>query len=159
MFYGSLLGFIFLVVSLQAFPSFWSRTTDYLGGNVTAFKNSLFEKSHSWSSMLTVDANNIINQMIQHGGLFVSPAIERDLKLVGEFCQADSCQLNVVERRMLIHNFTVRLPDDPSHDDALRVGRIALQWDSYMKPCVEIEVDDVFILVDFFNVLLTKNNW
>ena len=109
--------------------------------------------------MLTVDANNIINQMIQHGGLFVSPALERDLKLVGEFCQADSCQLNVVERRMLIHNFTVRLPDDPSHDDALRVGRIALRWDSYMKPCVEIEVDDVFILVDFFNVLLTKNNW
>ena len=160
-FYGSLLGLIFLAVSLQANPSFWSRTKDLLGekyGNVTGIKNTLFGHS-SWSSMLTVDPSNIVSQMIQHGGLLVSPAMDRDLKLMGKFCRAESCQLNVVERRLLIHNFTIRLPDDPSQDDALRIHRIALHWDSYRKPCVEIEVDDVFILVDFFNVFLTKNNW
>lgn len=110
--------------------------------------------------MLNVDPSNIVGHMIKHGGLLVSPAMDRDLKLMGEFCHADSCQLNVVERRLLIHNFTIRLPDDDSaQEDSLRIQRIAVQWDSYLKPCVEIEVDDVFILVDFFNVFLTQNNW
>ncbi|CAJ1954945.1 unnamed protein product [Cylindrotheca closterium] len=161
-FYSTLLGLIFLAVSLQANPSFWSRTTDFLGekyGNVTGIKKTLFGSS-SWSSMLTVDPSNIVSRMIHHGGLLVTPAMDRDLKLMGEFCLAEKVQLNVVERRLLIHNFTIRLPDDDSsHDDALRIHRIALHWDSYFKPCVEIEVDDVFILVDFFNVFLTKNNW
>ncbi len=41
----------------------------------------------------------------------------------------------------------------------MRVRRICIRWDSYIQPCLEIEVDDVDILIEFINILLTKNNW
>jgi len=42
---------------------------------------------------------------------------------------------------------------------ALRVGRFYLSWDSYLKPCVEMELDDVDLLVEFWNLMLTRTNW
>lgn len=109
-----------------------------------------------WSSMLTVDPSKIISLMIQHGGLLLPKYFENDLNALSQICHAERVQLNVVERKLLVHNFTVHLPDQ---EDAIRVGRVYLQWDSYLRPCVDIEVDDVDIFVEFMNVLLTKNNW
>lgn len=106
--------------------------------------------------MLTVDPSKIISLMIQHGGLLLPKYFENDLNALSQICHAERVQLNVVERKLLVHNFTVHLPDQ---EDAIRVGRVYLQWDSYLRPCVDIEVDDVDIFVEFMNVLLTKNNW
>jgi hypothetical protein len=61
-----------------------------------------------------------------------------------------------VAKELLLYNFTISMPrGKPS----LRVGRVYVRWDSYVKPCIDIEVDDVDLLVEFLNVLLTKTNW
>lgn len=107
--------------------------------------------------MLTVDPSQIVSTMMRHGGLLVSKSIDKDLKLLSKFCHAEKTDLNVVEKRLVIHNFTIQ--SGKKNEEALRIGRIALTWDSYRHPCVEVEVEDVFVLVDFFNILLTRNNW
>ena len=39
------------------------------------------------------------------------------------------------------------------------MGRLFLRWDSYRRPCIEIVVEDVDVLVDFVNLILSKTNW
>ena len=39
---------------------------------------------------------------------------------------------------------------------ALRVGRIYLTWDSYLKPCIDIEVEDADILIESVNLILNR---
>jgi hypothetical protein len=109
-----------------------------------------------WSSMLEVDPSKIISLMMRHGGLLIPKSAEKDLEVFSKVCHADGVKLNVIERKLLVENFTVHLP---GKEDALKVGRVFLRWDSYRKPCIEIEVDDVAITVEFLNVMLTKNNW
>jgi hypothetical protein len=141
---------LFLVGVLKAHPFF--------GFNKASWGTSGKNSGKSWSSMLTVDPSNIVSLMIKHGGLLVSKSIDADLKLISKFCHTGECQVNVVEKQLLIRDFSVRLPGSAGHE-ALRIGRIALRWNSYLKPCVEVEVDDVDVLVEFLNVLLTRNNW
>ena len=109
-----------------------------------------------WSSMLSVDPSKIVSMMIKHGGLLLPDSSKKDLDVLAKVCHAEDVKLNVVERKLEITNFSVRLPEE---EDALRIGRVYLRWDSYLRPCVEIEVDDVYVLVEFMNVLLSKNNW
>jgi hypothetical protein len=106
--------------------------------------------------MLTVDPSKIVALMVKHGGLLIPESSKKDLTVFAKVCHAQEVKLNVVEKRLVVHNFTVHLPDQ---QEALRIGRVALHWDSYLRPCVEIEVDDVYIMVEFFNVLFSKNNW
>jgi hypothetical protein len=140
----ALISLLFLVGVLNAHP-FWGGTSG---------KNS----DKSWSSMLAVDPSNIVSLMIKHGDLLVSKSIDADLKLLSKFCRSGECQVNVVEKKLLIRDFSVRLPGSAGQE-ALRIGRIVLRWNSYLKPCVEVEVEDVDVLVEFLNVLLTRNNW
>ena len=108
------------------------------------------------SSMLDVDPSKIISLMIRHGGLLIPKSAEKDLEVLSKVCHADSVKVNVIQRKLIVENFTVHLP---GKEDALKVGRVFLRWDSYRKPCIEIEVDDVAITLEFLNVMLTKNNW
>ena len=72
------------------------------------------------------------------------------------FLHVDEAKLNLIDRELIIRNFTVGLP---GQGDSLRVGRVDVRWDSYTKPCVDIEVDNVSVLVEFTNLALTRNNW
>lgn len=93
--------------------------------------------------------------------------IQKDLvDVLARVCRVQEVQLNVLEKELLFFNLTVRHPSSLSQNQqqqqqlpSLRIGRIRIKWDSYMKPCVDIEVDDVDILVEFSNLMLTRNNW
>jgi hypothetical protein len=116
------------------------------------------ENKKRWSNLLTIDPSNMIGHMMKHGGLVLPKNTEKDLKVFSKVCHVDEILLNVVERRMQIRNFVLHC--EGNRDDvALRIGRIYIEWDSYRKPCLSIEVDDIDILVEFMNIVLTKNNW
>jgi hypothetical protein len=150
--HGSILSFLVFLLLITsratAGPSPWGFNFRPKGDDKRA--------SSSWSSMLTVDPSKIVALMVKHGGLLIPESSKKDLKVFAKVCHAQEVKLNVVEKRLVVHNFTVHLPDQ---QEALRIGRVALHWDSYLRPCVEIEVDDVYIMVEFFNVLFSKNNW
>lgn len=114
------------------------------------------DEIRKWSSMLTVDPSKILSTMMKHGGLIIPKSSRKELEVFAKVCHADQVRLNVVQRKLEVKNFVVQLPGE---DEALRIGRVYLHWDSYIKPCIEIEVDNVSILVEFHNVIFTKNNW
>jgi len=109
-----------------------------------------------WSSFLTVDPAKIMGLLITRGGLVLPKYIQDELISTARVCSVDDAQLNLLERKMLFSNFTVALPGSPK---AVQVGRFYMTWDSYLKPCVDIELDDVTILVEFTNLMLTRTNW
>jgi hypothetical protein len=109
-----------------------------------------------WSALLTVDPAKIIGLLIHRGGLVLPKYVQDELVSTSKVCAVDAAQLNVMDRKIEFTNFTVALPGSPK---ALRVGRLLMTWDSYLKPCVDIELDDVDLLVEFTNLLLTKTNW
>jgi hypothetical protein len=111
-----------------------------------------------WSSLLTVDPSNIISHMVKHGGLVLPKNTEKDLKVFAKVCSVDEVLLNVVERKLQIRNFVLHVEGDRD-DVALRIGRVLVEWDSYLRPCLSVEVDDIEILVEFLNIMLSKNNW
>jgi len=117
------------------------------------------ENKKKWSSLLTVDPSKMVSIMAKHGGLVLPKHIvEKDLKVLSNTCHVDEVLLNVVERRLQLRNFTLYV--EGNRDDvALRVGRMYVQWDSYLRPCLSIEVDDVDINIEFLNIVLTRSNW
>jgi hypothetical protein len=112
---------------------------------------------NKWSSMLDVNPSKILSLMIRHGGLLIPDSIEPDLLVMGQVCHADSIRLNVVDRKLVVYNLTVHPPGEV--EDALRVERVYLHWDSYKQPCVDIEVDNVTVLIEFLNLMMTQHNW
>jgi len=134
----------------EASPNFpWHQKAD-----LATPKNK--ERKWKWTSMLTVDPAKILSILVRKGGLFIPKYVEKDLDVLRTVCACEKAELNVVERQMILYNFTIGLPNRKS---ALRVGRVYVYWDSYIKPCIDIEVDEVDILVEFTNLMLTKNNW
>eukprot|EP00591_Stephanopyxis_turris_P004993 CAMPEP_0195513556 /NCGR_PEP_ID=MMETSP0794_2-20130614/5187_1 /TAXON_ID=515487 /ORGANISM="Stephanopyxis turris, Strain CCMP 815" /LENGTH=352 /DNA_ID=CAMNT_0040641603 /DNA_START=184 /DNA_END=1242 /DNA_ORIENTATION=- len=110
--------------------------------------------------------------MTKHGGLVLTPSIEDDLNVLNKVCRCKEAYLDVFHRELEVLNFTVSLPpghynsgrgrdatDGNENPPALRIGRVYLKWDSYLAPCLEIVVEDVDILVEFLNLMLTKTNW
>ncbi len=125
------------------------------------------------SSFFKIDPKSIISNICKYGGIVLPKTVERDLKILEQTCDCDETSLDLINRNIEIINFTLCLPSSSSlskedggtggdykgNKPALRIGRIFIKWDSYMKPCLEIEVDDVDVLVEFVNVILTRNNW
>lgn len=95
--------------------------------------------------------------MIEHGGLVLPDSTRDDIVVLGELCHVKEVGLNVVERKLELRNFCVRLPNEDKA--ALHVERLYVEWDSYLKPCLKIKVENVKISLEFYNLLLTKNNW
>ena len=58
---------------------------------------------------------------------------------------------------MIVEGFTISHPDQ--EEASLFVEKFILKWDSYRKPCLEITLENVHLLMEFMNLLLTKNNW
>ena len=112
-----------------------------------------------------VDPQNIIRLICKHAGMVLPEYITRDLEVVASVCQCDETSLDLINKELKVRNLRVVLPltkkDGRTNHDrtALNVGAIRLTWDSYLHPCIEVEVEDVDVLVEFINLILTKNNW
>jgi len=151
--------YLFLILLLCVVESIpWSR-------------NPLFSTSSSSSSstaaatsLLRIDPQKIVSMICKYGGIILPKTIERDLKLLESTCQCDETSLDLINRELKVSNLTIAMPPDDLKDTrrqrpAVRVERVYIRWDSYIKPCFEIEVDNVDVLVEFVNLILTRNNW
>jgi hypothetical protein len=153
----SSIGFLVLLILLLLVGGTLTVTAHpFFNTNSNDWKSATNHKS--WSSMLTVDPSKIISLMIKHGGHLANQEIEEDLKLLAKLCHADECRLNILDNQLLIKNFSVRLPNTDKNY-AVRINRVYLKWNSYLKPTLEIEMDGIQVLVEFYNILLTRNNW
>lgn len=83
---------------------------------------------------------------------------KEELKVFGKVCHADEILLNVLQKRLQVRNFTIHTENN-KEDVALRIGRLYVEWSSYRNPCLSLEVDDVDVLVEFLNIVLTRSNW
>lgn len=141
--------FVFILVNL------------YLG-STTVLGNDSFFKKHNPKSFLRVDPKkqSLVNLICKHGGVILPKSIERDLKIISAVCHTDEISIDLIGKELLIKNFTVKLPNSSDTREVdLRVGQFLLKWNSYLHPILEIEVEDVDILVEFVNLILTRNNW
>ena len=122
--------------------------------------------NRSWSSMLTIDPSKVLSTLIKRGGLFIPSSIESDVQVLRQLIRCEKAELNLVQQRMVLHNFSIQQPSSFKRkmkkevpQPALRIGRLAIHWDSYWRPSIDIEIDDFEILVEFTNLLLTQSNW
>jgi hypothetical protein len=106
--------------------------------------------------MLTVDPAKILTTLVKRGGLLIPKSIEKDIDALKKVMHVEQAELNIVEKKLILYNFTITVK---GRKNAIRVGRVFVHWDSYTKPCIDIEVDDVEVLVEFTNLMLTQNNW
>ena len=159
-------------------PSLWGHSRVDDGHSNNTIDDDDGDVDRKWSSKLyTVNPSKILSLMIRYGGLIIPDSTEKDLDVLSKVCSADCVKLNAVDRKLAIYNFTVHLPEDKVKYDkrrsvindqdngesdprcCLRIGRVYIHWDSYRRPCVEIEVDNVTVTVEFLNVMLTRHNW
>ena len=128
-------------------------------GNSALFGNEL-QPTHK-SSLFKIDPQKIVSKIVQHSGLILPKAVENDIQIIRAVCECETVSLDVGKRELEVFNFTVTAPKTEKNEAirSLRVGRFSLKWDSYLKPCIDIEIDDIDICVEFLNVLLTKTNW
>ena len=114
----------------------------------TTDQNRKVRADSTWSSMLSVDPTHFISYLC-------------------EVCHAEHGSLNFVGKQLVVEDFSIQSPsgivdidftkgDDPA---ALHVDSIIVQWDSYLQPCVDIEVNNVTITVDFVDLTMTETNW
>lgn len=111
-------------------------------------------------SIFRIDPSTLVRKICKYSGVILPESIERDLKIFARTCKCDEIGLDLINRELEVSNFTVSSPSEKrKNEPALRVGRICVRWDSYIKPCLEIEVDDVDVIIEFLNLFLTRNNW
>jgi hypothetical protein len=106
--------------------------------------------------MLSVDPSKILSTLVNRGGLLIPKSVEKDIDVLKKVLHVEQAELNLIEKQLILYNFTVALK---GHKNAIRVGRVFVHWDSYTKPCIDIEVDEVDVLVEFTNLILSHNNW
>jgi hypothetical protein len=104
---------------------------------------------------MSVDPKKIFSLLVD-SGLLIPEEARSDIALLRRVCSADKAELNLVDKCLVLHNFRIGVH---RHKPALRVDLLALHWDSYKKPSLDVEVRDVHISVEFTNILLTRNNW
>jgi hypothetical protein len=106
--------------------------------------------------MWTVDPTMILSILVSRGGLLIPDSVQEDIVELQKIIHIQDAKLNIVEKKVILYNVTVALE---GREDAIRVGRVFVHWDSYSKPCLDVEVEDVNVLVDFTNLILSRNNW
>ncbi len=112
---------------------------------------------------IRVDPQHIIRLICKHAGMVLPNYIVQDLELVASVCKCDETRLDLINKRLKVRNLKILTPGENANgglsQPALSVGRLTLSWDSYLRPCIEMEVQDVDILVEFVNLIFTRNNW
>lgn len=111
---------------------------------------------NQWSSLLSVDPRAILSTLIDAGGLLIPDSVEAELQALKHILHADQAGMNVMERHLVLRNFTVGLEGSPP---AVRIDELRISWDSYRKPCLEVDVRNMYVLIEFANLILTRNNW
>ena len=106
--------------------------------------------------MLTVDPAKILSHLVHRGGLVLPKDATKQIDIARKCLNVQQAELNVLSKDLVLYNFTIGL--DPTLP-ALRVARAQVHWDSYLRPTLEVLVQDVEVLVEFTNLLLTENNW
>jgi hypothetical protein len=109
-----------------------------------------------WTSMLSVDPSKILSTLVNRGGLLIPKSIEKDIDVLKKVLHVEEAELNLIEKKLILYNVTIALK---GRKNAVRVGRVFVHWDSYTKPCIDIEVDEVDVLVEFENLSLSRDNW
>jgi hypothetical protein len=134
---------------------------DYLPSNPFRVRSSSSadDNEATKSSLLRIDPSRIISTMIKKGGLVLDKSTRKDLLILDQVSSARSTYLDVYNKELEVRNWTVTPPNSKDASPSLRVGRIFIKWDSYLRPCVDIRVEDVDIMVDFSNLRLTQSNW
>lgn len=124
-----------------------------------------------WSSLLTVNPKHILRILTMKGGLLIPKDSEQHVERMRQVMDVKKAQLNIVERELILYNFTLSLPPNAnanqnqqqtnsnSSSNLLRIGKVRIRWDAYTEPCLDIEVDQVDVLVEFRNLILSKSNW
>ena len=129
------------------------------------FRDKTPASTMSKKSLFHVDPQNIIRLICKHGGVVLPESIKKDIDIITSVCECDETSLDLINKELIIKGFRVSLPmkkNTRTHareKTALRVGRFSLSWDSFLRPCIDIEVEDVDILIEFINLVLSKNNW
>jgi len=113
--------------------------------------------SYRGGSLLKIDPNGIMSAITKYGKIILPESMDHDLKVLKTVCQCERSSIDVIHQELEIRNFTVSVPGETI--PALHVGRLRLKWNSYIRPCLEIELEDVDIVVEFTNLLLTRTNW
>jgi len=132
-------------------------TTASLEGQGTRIRRWRRTRRAKWTSMLAVDPTMVLSILVQRGGLLIPDALERDVRALRRVIRAEEASLNIVEKHLILYNLQIAMK---GRKNALRIGRVFVHWDSYTMPCiVDIEVDQVDLLFEFTNLLLTRNNW
>lgn len=106
--------------------------------------------------MFTVDPSAILSTLVKAGGIFIPKSSQKDVQILRDCLHCERAEINVVEKTMILYNWSVGLEGQAP---ALQVGRAYVHWDSYLHPTISVEVDNVVLLVDFYNLMLTKSNW
>lgn len=106
--------------------------------------------------MFKVDPSKILSTLVKRGGLLIPKSLEKEIDALKKVLRVEQAELNLYEKQLILYNFTIALK---GKKNAVRVGRVFVHWDSYTKPCIDIEVDEVDVLVEFTNLMLTHNNW
>lgn len=146
----------------QAFLSPSDAYSKYHRSSSSSSSSSLKDAARSsqtqnkWTSMWTVDPTMILSILVSRGALLIPESVQEEIYGLQKIIRVEQAKLNVVEKQVILYNLTVALE---GHEDAIRIGRVFVHWDSYSKPCLDVEVDDVHLLVDFTNLMLTRNNW
>lgn len=121
-----------------------------------------FSSNSKGGSLLKIDPSGIMKAITKYGKMVLPEAFEHDLRVLETVCKCDLSSLDVVNQELEILNLTVYLPDDRNEGNknvALRVGRLFIKWNSYLQPCLDIELEDVDAIVEFTNLMLTNTNW
>jgi hypothetical protein len=142
----------------QAFLSHSDANSSYRRSSPSSLKDATrsSETQNIWTSMWNVDPTMILSILASRGGLLIPDSVQAEIVELQKIVHVEQAKLNVVEKQVILYNLTVALE---GQEDAIRVGRVFVHWDSYSKPCLDVEVDDVHVLVDFTNLILTRNNW
>ena len=133
-------------------------STSAIFNNNSPSSSSIFKPSLQKSkSLFKVDPSKIISLLCKHGNVVLPSTVQTDLQIIAQVCHATSTSLDLIEKELIVEGFTISHPHQ--EEASLFVEKFLLKWDSYRKPCLEITLENVHLLMEFLNVLLTKNNW
>ena len=89
---------------------------------------------------------------------FVAPTFVREnIAILEEIFGIEDAQWTVFAKTVVLNNCAIGFKNQT--EPALRIGRLAVHWDSLTTPTIDIEVEDVSVTVEFANLLMTRTNW
>lgn len=99
-----------------------------------------------------VDSSKALVVLLQTLGVTVKGGENKFAKLIDCY----ECKVNRATGDLKIRGFTVSVPGS---SPSLKIGKLYVTLDEENQDCLDIEVEDVEIFVEFRNLYLSKNNW